>query len=74
MTSSDTELDRFKAARVTAIHRLDLIAKGATISYEDGTPVDMASEKARLEEVIADMDRRIARLELAAAKAVGPLN
>ncbi len=74
MNSSDTELDRFKAARVTAIHRLDLIAKGATISYEDGAPVDMASEKARLEEVIADMDRRIARLELAAAKATGLLN
>ena len=56
-------LDRFKAQRVTAIYRLDLIAKGAVISYEDGTPVDMASEKARLEQMVADMDRRIARLE-----------
>lgn len=56
-------LERFKAQRVTAIYRLDLIAKGATISYEDGTPIDMASEKARLEAVVADMDRRIARLE-----------
>ena len=65
MSTPDTELDRFKAARVTAIHRLDLIARGASISYEDGTPVDMASEKARLEEVVADMDRRIARLERA---------
>ena len=70
----DSELDRFKAARVTAIYRLDLIAKGAQITYEDGTSVDMASEKARLEEVVADMDRRIARLELAAAKPTGPLN
>lgn len=74
MTSSDTELDRFKAARVTAIHRLDLIARGARITYEDGTPVDMASEKTRLEAVVADMDRRIARLELMAATPTGPLN
>ena len=58
-------LDRFKAQRVTAIYRLDLIAKGAVISYEDGTPVDMASEKARLEQMVADMDRRIAQLERA---------
>ena len=58
-------LERFKAQRVTAIYRLDLIAKGATISYEDGTPIDMASEKARLEAVV-DMDRRIARLERSA--------
>ncbi|WP_298159426.1 hypothetical protein [Brevundimonas sp.] len=74
MSSPDTELDRFKAARVTAIHRLDLIARGARITYEDGTPVDMASEKARLEAVVADMDRRIAKLDLATAKPVGPLN
>jgi len=71
---SDAELERFKAQRVTAIYRLDLIAKGAQIRYDDGTPVDMASEKARLEEVVADMDRRIARLELAAATPTGPLN
>ncbi|MFN3876823.1 MAG: hypothetical protein ACK4MH_00435 [Brevundimonas sp.] len=58
-------LERFKAQRVTAIYRLDLIAKGATISYEDGTPIDMASEKSRLETVVADMDRRIAQLERA---------
>ena len=56
-------LERFRAQRVTAIYRLDLIAKGAVISYEDGTPVDMASEKARLEQMVADMDRRIAQLE-----------
>lgn len=71
---SDTELARFKAARDTAIHRLDLIAKGARITYEDGSPVDMASEKARLEQVVADMDRRIAKLELLSAKPSGPLN
>ncbi len=59
-------LERFKAQRVTAIYRLDLIAKGAKISYEDGTPIDMASEQARLESVVADMDRRIARLERSA--------
>ena len=61
--TDDTELERFKAQRVTAIYRLDLIEKGATISYDDGTPVDMASEKARLQDVVADMDRRIAWLE-----------
>jgi hypothetical protein len=74
MTSPDSELDRFKAARDTAIHRLRLIEQGARILYEDGTPVDMASERARLEQVVADMDRRIARLELAALKPTGPLN
>jgi hypothetical protein len=61
--SDQSELERFRAQRVTAIYRLDLIGKGAQIHYDDGTPVDMASEKARLEEVVADMDRRIARLE-----------
>lgn len=61
--AASAALERFKAQRVTAIYRLDLIAKGATISYEDGTPIDMASEEARLEAVVADMDRRIAQLE-----------
>jgi len=63
--AASAALERFRAQRVTAIYRLDLIAKGATISYEDGTPVDMVSEKARLEAVVADMDRRIAQLERA---------
>ena len=74
MTDVNDELERFRAARVTAIYRLDLIAKGARISYDDGTPVDMASEKARLQEVVADMDRRIAKIELARAKPTGRLN
>ena len=74
MISSDSELERFKAARDTAIHRLRLIEQGAQIAYEDGTPVDMASEKARLEQVVADMDRRITRLELLAATPAGPSN
>jgi hypothetical protein len=56
-------LERFRAQRVTALYRLDLIDQGAVITYEDGTPVDMASEKTRLQAVVADMDRRIARLE-----------
>jgi hypothetical protein len=60
---ANSELERFKAARVTALYRLDLIEKGAQLTYEDGTPVDMASEKARLEQVVADMDRRIIKLE-----------
>lgn len=61
--NNDAELERFKAQRVTALYRLNLIEKGAQISYEDGTPVDMASEKTRLQEVVADMDRRIAWIE-----------
>src|SRR3990167_11091967 len=69
--AAQAALERFKAQRVTAIYRLDLIAQGATIAYEDGTPVDMASEKTRLEGVAADMDRRIAPLERAGGGA-GP--
>lgn len=60
---SGADLDRLKARRVTALYRLDLIAKGAQLSYEDGTPIDMASEKERLEAVVADLDRRIESLE-----------
>lgn len=71
---ADSELERFRAARVTAIYRLDLIGKGAQLTYDDGAPVDMASESIRLEQVVADMDRRIARLELMAATPTGPLN
>lgn len=63
--SRESELERFRATRVTAIHRLDLIARGAQLKYEDGTPVDMASEAQRLKDQVADMDRRIARLEAA---------
>jgi uncharacterized small protein (DUF1192 family) len=57
------ELERLKARRVTVLYRLDLIGKGAQLSYDDGTPVDMRSEQVRLEEMVADLDRRIARLE-----------
>lgn len=56
-------LEKLKARRVTALYRLDLIGKGARLTYEDGTPVDMKSEQARLEEMVADLDRRITRLE-----------
>ncbi len=58
-----SELETLKARRVTALYRLDLIGKGAQLTYDDGTPVDMKSEQARLEEMVADLDRRIARLE-----------
>ncbi|MFN3930894.1 MAG: hypothetical protein ACK4JY_04010 [Brevundimonas sp.] len=58
-----TELDRLKDRRVTLIHRLDLIGRGATLTYEDGTPVDMASERARLEAEVSQLDRRIETLE-----------
>ncbi|MBK1970546.1 MULTISPECIES: hypothetical protein [Brevundimonas] len=63
--SPESELERFKATRVTALYRLDLIEKGAQLTYDDGTPVDMASEAQRLKNQVADMDRRIARLEVA---------
>ena len=62
MTSSKIELDRLTARRVTMLYRLDLITQGAQLSYEDGTPIDMASEKTRLEAVVADLDRRIEAL------------
>ena len=60
---ADSELDRLKARRVTALYRLDLIARGAQLTYEDGTPIDMASERDRLDSVVADLDRRIEGLE-----------
>lgn len=60
---ADSELEQLKARRVTALYRLDLIGKGAQLTYDDGTPVDMKSEQARIEEMVADLDRRIARLE-----------
>lgn len=63
MATESEQLDRLKARRVTALYRLDLIARGAQLAYEDGTPVDMASEKDRLDAVVADLDRRIERLE-----------
>ena len=63
--SKGSELERFKATQINALYRLDLIEKGAQLTYEDGTPVDMASEAQRLKDQVADMDRRIARLEAA---------
>ena len=62
MMADETELERLTARRVTLIYRLDLIAKGAQITYDDGSPVDMASEKARLEADVAQLDRRIEAL------------
>jgi hypothetical protein len=62
MTASDTELDRLTARRVTILYRLEMIARGAQLTYEDGTPIDMASEKARLDDIVADLDRRIEAL------------
>lgn len=62
MTTTESELDRLTARRVTILYRLDMIAQGARLSYEDGTPIDMASDKSRLEAVAADLDRRIEAL------------
>lgn len=73
MLDLNSELERFKATRVTALYRLDLIEKGAQLTYEDGTPVDMKSEKRRLKEQVADMDRRIAKTELAIARQNGSI-
>jgi len=69
MTDSESELERLIDRRVTLIHRLDLIAKGAQITYEDGTPVDMASEQARLESEITRLDRKILALQPPAGRA-----
>lgn len=63
MTMSETELGRLTVRRATVLYRLDLIARGAQLSYEDGTPIDMASEKFRLQAIAADLDRRIEALE-----------
>ncbi len=60
---AESELDRLKARRVTALYRLDLIARGAQLAYEDGTLIDMASERDRLDSIVADLDRRIESLE-----------
>lgn len=62
MTAPDTELDRLTARRVTILYRLEMIAQGAQLTYEDGTPIDMTSEKSRLEDIVADLDRRIEAL------------
>jgi len=69
MADSESELARLIERRVTLIHRLDLIAKGAQITYDDGTPVDMASEKARLESEITRLDRKILALQPPAGQA-----
>jgi len=68
MTGPD-ELERLTNRRVTLIYRLDLIAQGAQLKYDDGTSVDMASERARLEEEVARLDRKIALLGPAAGQA-----
>jgi hypothetical protein len=61
--ADDSELARLKDRRTTALYRLDLIGKGAQLTYDDGTAVDMKSEQARLEQMVAELDRRIARAE-----------
>ena len=61
--TTESELERLKARRVTVLYRLELIERGARLTYEDGTPVDMASERDRLTALAADLDRRIEALE-----------
>lgn len=67
--SDPTELERLTDRRVTLIYRLDLIAQGAQLKYEDGSPVDMASEQARLEDEVDRLDKKIALLGPAAGQA-----
>lgn len=67
--ADDSELGRLIDRRTTLIYRLDLIGKGAQISYDDGTPVDMASEKARLEDEVERLDRKILALQPPAGQA-----
>lgn len=69
LVTQESELDRLVARRVTLIHRLDMIAKGATLTYDDGTPVDMASEEARLKDEIGRLDRKIVLLGPSAGQA-----
>ena len=69
MPGTEGELERLTARRVTLIYRLDLIAQGARLTYDDGSAVDMASEKARLEDEVARLDRKIAVLGPAAGRA-----
>ncbi|QDH73368.1 hypothetical protein [Brevundimonas sp. M20] len=67
--TEQTELARLIDRRTTLIYRLDLIAKGARITYDDGSPIDMASEKARLEDEVARLDRKILSLQPPAGQA-----
>lgn len=69
MSDADPELERLTLRRTTLAHRLNLIAMGAKISYADGTPVDMVSEKARLEDEVKRLDRKIFTLQPPAGQA-----
>lgn len=62
MTDSAAEIDRLKARRAVALHRLSLIAAGARLTYDDGAPIDMVSEKLRQETIVAEMDHSIEAL------------
>lgn len=67
--AEQTELGRLIDRRTTLLYRLDLIAKGAQITYDDGSPVHMASEKARLEDEVERLDRKILALQPPAGQA-----
>lgn len=62
------DLIRLMDRRSTLARRLGLIARGARLTYEDGTSVDMASEKGRLEDELAHIDRKIALMGSAAGQ------
>lgn len=67
--TEQTELGRLIDRRTTLLYRLDLIEKGAQITYDDGSPVDMASEKARLQDEVGRLDRKILGLQPPAGQA-----
>lgn len=67
--AEQTDLGRLIDRRTTLLYRLDLIAKGAQITYDDGSPVDMASERARLEDEVERLDRKILALQPPAGQA-----
>ena len=69
MSDIDPELERLTTRRSALAHRLNLIAMGAKISYADGTPIDMANEKARLEDEVKRLDRKILALQPPAGRA-----
>ena len=69
MAAPESDLERLIERRVTLIHRLELITKGVQITYDDGTPVDMASEKARLAAEMTRLDRKILALQPPAGRA-----
>lgn len=69
MSEPHPEIERLEKRREVLARRLDLIAQGTQLTYDDGAPVDMASEKARIEDEVARIDRKLLTLGPAAGQA-----